>query len=77
MSVLEKVSKEFDEVYKQFEEARRTNDFHEASDIKAYMLGLTKAMSIIIDVNSMNYTVIDSELVSSRISKLNYLDNVN
>lgn len=77
MIELKKMAQEFDEVYKEFEEAKRINNFHDASDIKSYMYGLVKAMTIILDINITTYTKTDSGLVDSRLSKLNYIDNVN
>ena len=77
MLVIDKILKEFDNVYTQFEEAKRTNQFHEASDIKSFLWGLTKAMTIVLDCNVMDYTVTDKEKVDNAIARLNYIENVN
>lgn len=77
MVEIEKMVQEFDEVYQQFEEAKRKNEFHEASDMKGYMCGLTKGMTITLDSNAMKYEQSDRRMVDSRISKLNLIDNVN
>ena len=77
MVEIEKMAQEFDEVFQQFEETKRKNEFHEAADMKAYLLGLTKGMTITLDSNARKYEQSDRRMVDSRISKLNLIDNGN
>lgn len=76
MLEIDSMVEEFDVVLNQFEEAKRKNELHEASDIKAYMCGLTRAMTIVMEANETKYTQEDRSLVDIRITKLNEIFNV-
>ena len=76
MLEIEKIVQEFDEVYAEFEEAKRINDFHEASDMKSYMYGLTRSMTIVLECNIDSYSIEDGRKVDNCVSKLNRIDDV-
>ena len=75
MEIIKRLVDEFNKCDDAFSEAVANNLFHEASDIKSYMLGITRAMTITLDVYP-NYTQEDSLSVDKCINAINRIDNI-
>lgn len=75
MIEIDKLVKEFNSCNKELCEMIENNLFHEAGDIKSYMLGLATSMSIILDSNFESYAIEDRKKVDKCIYILNKLDN--
>lgn len=75
MEIIKKLVDEFNKCDDAFSEAIANNLFHEASDIKSYMLGITRAMIIALNTYP-NYTQEDRQAVDECINVIDRIYNV-
>ena len=75
MQEIDMIISEFDESMKSFKEAKVLNNFHEASDIYSYMLGLIKSAQIIYVFKDLSIEDNDFKTIEARLSQLDQIEN--
>jgi DNA-binding transcriptional regulator GbsR (MarR family) len=75
MLVIDKLVEEFETANNELNKALKSRVFNEVSDYATYLTAITRAMTIVLDAYSTEYTLIDRQKVDRCISTVNRIYN--